>query len=218
MVLLNGKEVTQEEFDAFILESQANAKLAEEVKNAKKTAKELQKALEDQNNKIEEGELAKSQLFKIKLDSRKNEINKWLDGKSNKEELLTKISNMDDSDFDIFKEGKTDTEYKTKEELEIETKKVNDEKINFEKNKEQIIKDAAKNIEKDKNPDEGVIPPTETVTEPDLESEKPKDTKVIDVEKLNSLYKLTSNPTLKTFVSKEMEDKANNYTEMTRQE
>ena len=96
---------------------------------------------------------------------------------------------MDDGQFDMFKDGKTDDIFKTQAEIDADKLKLEEDKSTFEKDKDRLIKDAASKLNKDG--DEKLIPPTEIGDDDgdDKTKDEPEFPKTDDVIKL---YKLES--------------------------
>ena len=118
MVLLNGKEVSQEDFDKLVTKANSADKIAKGYEDKVKELEEKAKSADSIGDLQKQIELKDAQLFKIKLTERVNKVNKYLETKNNDEKLIKRIGDMSDDDFDFFSEGKTNSDYTTKEELD----------------------------------------------------------------------------------------------------
>ena len=192
MVLYKGKEITQDEFDKIIQDSDNAIKL---TKASEKRMSELQaeadkiKGYSDMESKLKEKE---SEIFKMKLTSRLSKVDKYIATKNNDKSLIQKLGEMSDEDFELFSEGKTNDAYSSKDELESAKKEIEETKRELTENKDKLVADAIKSLEdKTKKKDEKLIPPSETK---DMNDQDKTTKKYPTLDKIKSMYKLDNNP------------------------
>ena len=202
MVIYKGKEITQEEFD----------KIVEDASNTSKLVKGYDKKIEDLTKKAVDGDKVtdlekqlkdkEDEVFKMKLTDRLKTVSKYIESKENDKTLIQKIGEYTDEDFELFSEGKTDDEFKSKDEIESVQKDLDQKKIDLETNKDKIIDDAikARKTEEEKADDQKVVPPGE------IEGDKPEDkkekSKYPTIDTLIDLYELKDDPAFDTINDK----------------
>ena len=190
MVKLNGKEISQEEFDKLVSDSSSVKSLAEAYERKTKELEQQVAGLGDVDKLKQELESSKQELYKRNLNDRLSKINKYLDRKGKSEDIIKRIGDMSDSDFEFFAEGKTNDEFKTKEEIESAKTDLETQKIDLETNKDKIIKDALRGFEdsnKKKN-DQELVPNSEVNIDNEANGQEdgfPTNEKLMEVYNLN---------------------------------
>jgi len=214
MVKYKGKEITQEEFDKIIADAE----------NAKKLVGGYDKKIEDLQKKIDEADASgadaaelkkllkekEDEVFKMKLTDRLKKVSKYIESKENNKTLIQKIGEYTDEDFEMFAEGKTDDEFKSKDEIESAQKDLDQKTKDLENNKDKIIDDAikARKTEDEKKNDQKVVPSGE------IEGEKPEDkkgkSKYPSMDTIVDLYELKDDPAFDT-INDRVKGRANSY-------
>jgi len=191
MVKIAGKEVSQEDLDKFIADKVATEALAKGLEG-KVTELETQvSGLGEIDELKKELEETKEIIYKNTLDTRLGQITKYLDTKGRSEDIIKRIGDMSDDDFEFFVDGKTDTQLKTNDEIESAKTNLETEKTEVEKGKDKIIQDYLKGLENDNKTkdDQNLVPKgeidTEDGTEPETESGFPSVKTVKDIYNLN---------------------------------
>ena len=152
MVLINGKEYTEEQLANLV----GDLKVAQDtLKKQSATLKEKQ-SLEEQLKELDSIKTKnadlQAEIFKTKMNERTKQLSKFLESKDQdtRQAIMAKIGNMDDDDFDFFKEGKTDTELSQRDEINNEKQTLEEKQKDFEKRKADIIKEEASKLQNDK--------------------------------------------------------------------
>lgn len=219
MVLYKGKDITQEEFDKILQDSDNAIKLS---KANEKKMEELQveadkaKKLGEYESKLKERE---AEIFKMKLSSRLSTVEKYIASKDNDNKLIQKLGEMSDEDFELFAEGKTNDSFTSKDEIESAKKDLEEKTKELIENKDKLVADAIKNLEEKnkKATDQKIIPPTETK---DMNEGDTTDKKYPLVDKIKDIYKLSNNPSfdISDIRLKKAESYINNYLELQSEE
>lgn len=194
-IVIDGKEYTVEDVQNLLKDVNVTQKTNEKLKNSLKESEELAvkaKEAEELRAKVEALELEKLQT---KLESRKSELSKYLSAKDKDKQkaLYERLMNMDDDEYDDFKEGKTDEELKTKDELNSEKETLLSKEEELAQKKEKIIKEAIEKNEKEKEADK-LIP--KHGIDSDIESEEETDLiggKYPQIDDLLDKYQLKTN-------------------------
>jgi len=193
MVKIAGKEITQEELDKFITDKTAADALAKGLENKITELESKTEGLDELEALKKENQANKDKIYANTLSSRLGSITKYLDKKGKSEDLIKRIGDMSDDDFDFFVEGKTDDVVKTDEEIESAKTDLDNEKTELEKNKDKIIKEYLKGIEdenKTKN-DQNLVPNGEIdADDGDAGTESGFPTN----DELKTIYRLHNNP------------------------
>jgi hypothetical protein len=188
MVKYNGKDITQEEFDKIVADMASTLKIADgyekKVKDLEGKVTELDK-LGDLQSQLKAKE---DELFKIKLNSRLSKISAFLESKKNDTTLVKRIGEMDDALFEEYIEGKTDADYKAKQDIEFAKTELEKKEKELLDNKDNIIKDALKQLNKDQKTqfDQKLVPEGEVK---DMDMNSDKDTSEFpDIKAIKDLY------------------------------
>jgi hypothetical protein len=180
-------KLTQEDLDKLLSDKSAAEKLAKEQN------KKL-KEIESQTDKITELEeqkaKAEAQLYKKTLAERTKKISKWLQTKNADEALYDKIGKMEESEFELFIDGKTDESINSKEEIDTKKQELEAKATELEKNKEKIRKEAMEEIMKKEEGKDKVIPPNEAQNE-NIDSDGNEE---VSIAKVKEMYHLDSKP------------------------
>lgn len=127
---------------------QTNSALGEKaskvLEDNKKLEAEKVKLSKQVDDRSAEAKANADQLLKVNTGIRAAQVAKWLESRSDKDTLTTKLGTMSDEDFELFKEGKTDTELKVKDDLqltkaELEKLQKNPPKADVKADKEKLI-------------------------------------------------------------------------------
>jgi len=202
MVIYKGKEITQEEFD----------KIVEDASNTSKLVKGYDKKIEDLTKKAVDGDKVtdlekqlkdkEDEVFKMKLTDRLKLVSKYIETKENDKTLIQKIGEYTDEDFEMFAEGKTDVEFKSKNEIESAQKEIDQKKLDLETNKDKIIDEAikARKTEDEKKNDQKIVPQGEI--DGDKTEEKKDKSKYPSMDTVMDLYELKDDPAFDTINDK----------------
>ena len=210
MVKYKGKEITQEEFDKIVEDAANGVKL---VKGYDKKIEALEKKVEDVDKL---GDIQKQlkdkedEVFKMKLTDRLKKVSKYIESKDSDKILIQKIGEYSDEDFEMFAEGKTDEEFKSKNEIESAQKDLDQKTQDLETNKDKIIDDAIKasKTKDEKKDDQKVVPPGEIEGEK-LDDKKEK-TKYPNMDTVVELYELKDDPAFDA-INDRVKGRANSY-------
>ena len=209
MVLYKGKEISQEDFDAIIEKANSAEKLVkgyndkitsleEQVKDAAQLG-DLKKQLESRD----------AELFKIKLNNRVEKISKFLESKNNDQAIIKRIGDMSDEDYDFYVEGKLNTDYLTKEELDSAKSELEKNKTELDNEKDKIIKEAQDALKQKEKKGDKLVPNSEVIGDDDMDDvENNGDMQFPSIEDLKKIYSLDDSRYDKT---PSMEKKADVY-------
>jgi hypothetical protein len=190
-------KLTQEQLDKLLADKAAADKLAKEQAKKLKEIDDNTEKLKELDNLKKAKDAADAELLKIKVNSRVDQVSKWLTVKDNKETIVEQLSKMSDGEFDLFKEGKLNEDFKTKEELEQEKLDLESQKTEFESNKDKIIKEAADkvaNVKKEEK-DPPMVPSSEVLNKQSQDAEVgPGNGKFPTMDTLKDMFNLRENP------------------------
>lgn len=160
MVLYNGKEITQDQFDNIMAEMSNFKTLSEVYEKKNETLESKVKDFGDLQGQLKSKE---EKLYEVTLNSRINKISKYLDSKGKDSKLIKKIGDMSDEDYEMFVDGRTDDVFASKQEIEFAKADLEKEKTELETNKDKIVKDAIKQFETNSKTrtDQKLVPDTE---------------------------------------------------------
>lgn len=193
MVKIAGKEITQEELDKFISDKMAAEALSKGLENKVTELEGKTEGLAELAALKQELKTSKDKIYTNTLDKRLGQMTKYLDKKGRSEALIKKIGDMSDDDYELFVEGKTDTELLTEAEIESAKTDLEKKQNEVETSKDKIIKDYLKSVNdenKTKN-DQNLVPVGEINAEAGdakTESGFPK------MDDLKTIYGLHNNP------------------------
>ncbi|MDD4804338.1 MAG: hypothetical protein PHN69_04115 [Candidatus Pacebacteria bacterium] len=190
MVMFNGKEITQEQFDNMMAEMNNFKTLSEVYEKKTETLENKVKEFGDLQTELKSKE---EKLYEVTLNSRLNKISKYLDSKGKDSKLIKKIGDMSDEDYELFIDGRTDDVFTSKEEIEFAKADLEKEKNELETNKDKIVKDAIKQFEtnsKTRN-DQKLVPDTEIDAETETET---VGNGFPTMEALEKVFRLRDNP------------------------
>lgn len=185
-------KLTQEQLDKLVADAEAAKTL---VKGYESKVNSLQSKVsqldefEDIKRQLEE---AKKREYKTNLDNRLSKVSKYLDKKGRSEDIIKRIGDMSNEDFEFFFEGKTNEEFKDNEEIEFAKTDLEKKQNEIESSKDKIIKDYLKSLEdsnKTKN-DQKLVPTTEVGVGDTSEQEGV----FPNLDKLKEVYRLNNNP------------------------
>lgn len=180
-------KLTQEDLDKLLSDKEAAEKLAKEQnKKLKEISSQTEKITELEEQKAK----AEAQLYKKTLAERTQKISKWLKAKNADESLYDKIGKMEESEFELFIDGKTDETINSKEEMDTKKQELDAKATELEKNKEKIRKEVMEEIMKKEEGKDKVIPPNEALNE-NVDADG---NEVIDIKKIKEMYHLDSKP------------------------
>ena len=182
-------KLTQEEFDKILADKAAADKLVAEQNKKLKSIEDNSEALEQLKKQKEDAELA---LYKKTMNERKAQLSKWLQTKKVDDSLLDKIGKMDESEFDFFKDGKTDDVFITKEEIDTKKLELENQKSELEKNKEKIRKEMQEELMNKDDKKNKVTPPTEIDIDEDAGQEASVGVK--SIKEIKEMYNLEGKP------------------------
>jgi hypothetical protein len=182
-------KLTQEELNKILSDKDAAEKLAKEQNKKIKEIEDNSGLLAELKQQKEQAELA---LYKKTLTERKQQLSKWLQTKKIDDALLDKIGKMDESEFDFFKDGKTDDVYISKEEIDTKKQELESKTTELEKNKEKIRKELQEELVTKEDKKDKIVPPTEINSEGD-EGEESGDV-LPSIAEVKKLYNLEGKP------------------------
>ncbi|MDD4804013.1 MAG: hypothetical protein PHN69_02460 [Candidatus Pacebacteria bacterium] len=181
-------KLTQEELNKILADNEANQKLIKEQTKKLKESEDNTEKLSEVQKKAEAAELA---LYKKTLSERKGELSKWLKARNLESDsgLLEEIGKKSDSEFEIWKDGKTNDVFEAQEELTNKKAELETMVSEFDKEKEKIRKEVMG--EKNKQNEEKVVPPMETTTDNEDGNDKHDSSKKA-IENVKDIFKLDS--------------------------
>ena len=190
-------KLTQDQLDKLLADKEAAETLAKQQADKIKNTDDNSEKLKELDTLRKQNEDSQTQLLKIKVDTRVSQVNKWLESKDGKENIIAQLSKMSDGEFDLFKEGKINEDFKTKDEIEQERTAFETQKNEFENNKEKIIKEAADSLKKEvpvKEP--AIVPNTEVDSGTPVKPEDigPGEGKFPTMNTLKDMFNLDENP------------------------
>ena len=194
MVLFNGKEITQEQFDNIMADMSNFKALSEAYEKKNESLEGKVKDLDKLGALQKELESKEAKLYEMTLNSRLSKISKYLETKDNEKKLIEKIGDMSEEDYEMFIDGRTDDVFKSKQEIEFAKADLEKEKNELETNKDKIVKDAIKQFETNSNKrdDQKLVPDGEIDSSEDTDSVTNNGFPTI--ESLEKTFRLKNNP------------------------
>jgi len=193
MVKIAGKEISQEELDKFIADKLATDALAKGLESKVTELEGKTEGLAELNELKKELAASKDREYASSLNTRLGLITKYLEKKGKSEDIIKKIGDMSDDDFEFFAEGKTDVELLTKDEIESAKTDLETKENEIETSKDKIIKEYLRGIadeNKTKN-DQNLVPKGEIDAD---DGDEQTESGFPDIDTLKNIYRLNNNP------------------------
>jgi hypothetical protein len=216
MVKINGKEYTEEQLANLMKDFDVTQKALKQTKEQLKDKDELEIKLKEAEATKQELEKLKATQFEKRFQERKQILSKFLEGKDDdrRKSLLEKLGNMDDDDFDDFKEGKTNEEIEAKLKIDSEKQSLETKEKDLETRKKEIIEEALKNMKK-----EGMENELLNSADVDRSVDKGEEDRLggglfPSIDKVKQVYNLDNNSVYKSKVKPHYEKRAETYLDL----
>lgn len=213
MVMINGKEYTDEQLTNFLKDYETSQKALKATKEQLKDKEELELKAKEADTYKKELEAIKAKQFETRLQERKKLLSKFLESKDDdrRKSLIEKLGNMDDDDFDDFKEGKTNTDIEEKLKIDSEKQSLETKEKDLETRKKEIIEEALKNMKKETMEGELL-----NKTDFDMNADGKKEERLGDglfptIDKVKEVYNLNNNTVYKSKMTPHYEKIAETY-------
>ena len=199
---IGGKEYTEAQLAKLVSDAATSATLIKEQKKKLDTVEDQTEKLARLAELEKENKAKSEENLKLVLGNRLAVVSKWFNSKEESTGLADQIAQMSNDAFELFKEGKTDDVYQTKEEIDKKQTELDSKTSEFETNKEKIINDAVKKVKANAD-NQPIVPPTEVTADGTVVDGTDDEVVFPSHDALKENFRLKGNPMYKIVPSQE---------------